>query len=63
MTHGITLSKSMCPKTQDERTHMNMIAYASTIISIMYAMLCTKLDISYDLRVMSKYQLDPGEGH
>ena len=36
MSSGI--SKSMCPKTQDERTHMTMIPYASTIGSIMYAM-------------------------
>ena len=41
MTHGINLSKSMCPKTQDERTHMSMIPYASTIGSIMYAMILT----------------------
>ena len=31
MSQGITLSKSMCPKTQDERTHMTMIPYASAI--------------------------------
>ena len=35
MSHAITLSKSMCLKTQDERTHMIMIPYASTIGSIM----------------------------
>ena len=31
MTHGITLSKSLCPRTQDERTHMSLIPYASAI--------------------------------
>ena len=40
MTHGITLSKS-CPRTQDKRTHMSLIPYASTIRSIMYSMICT----------------------
>ena len=35
MSNGITLSKSMCPKTKDERTHMNMILVASAIESIM----------------------------
>ena len=24
MTHGITISKSLCPRTQDERTHMSL---------------------------------------
>ena len=28
MTHGITISESLCPKTQDEKTHMSMISYA-----------------------------------
>ena len=31
MTHGVTLSKSMCPKTQDERARVSKISYASAI--------------------------------
>ena len=63
MTHGITLSKSLCPRTQDERTHMSLIPYVSVIESIMYSMICTKPDVSYGLSVTSRYQSDPGEGH
>ena len=63
MVSGITLSKSLCPQTQDERTHMNMIPYALAIESIMYAMLCTRPDVSYVLSVTSRYQSDPGMGH
>ena len=62
-THGIYLSKSMCPKTQDERQRMSQIPYASAIGSIMYAMLCTRPDVSYALSVTSRYQSDPGDGH
>jgi hypothetical protein len=29
----------------------------------MYAMICTRLDISYAHSVTSRYQSDPGEGH
>ena len=36
MSSGITLLKSMCPKTKDERIRMNMIPYASAIGSVMY---------------------------
>ena len=39
MTHGITLSKSLFPRTQDERTQMSLIPYASDIESIMYSMI------------------------
>ena len=63
MVSGITLSKSLCPQTQDERARMNMIPYGSAIGSIMYAMLCTRPDVSYSLSVMSRYQLDLGMGH
>ena len=35
--HGITLLKSMCPRTQDERTHTSLIPFASVIGLIMYS--------------------------
>ena len=63
MVSGITLSKSMCLKTQNERTHMSMIPYASAIGSIIYAMLCTRLDVSYALSVTRRYQSNLGMGH
>ena len=63
MTHGINLSKAQCPKTQDERERMNKIPYASAIGSIMYAMLCTRPDVSYALSMTSRYQSNPGECH
>ena len=56
MTLGVTLSKSLCSQTEDERTHMSFIPYASAIGSIMYSMICTKLDVSYALSVTSRYQ-------
>ena len=42
MSHGITLRKSQCPNTKDEREWMSKIPYASAIGSILYAMLCTR---------------------
>ena len=42
---------------------MSMTPYASVIGLIMYAMLCTRPDISYALSVMSRYQCDLGKGH
>ncbi len=63
ISHGISLSKDICPKTHIEKEKMDMIPYASTIGSIMYAMLCTRLDISYALSITSKYQANLGERH
>ena len=63
MSHGMTLSKTQCPKTLDERRRMNGIPYASLIGSIMYAMICTRPDVAYSLSATSRYQSDPGEAH
>ena len=42
---------------------MSMIPYASAIGLIMYAMLCTRPDVSYALSVTSRDQSDLGMGH
>ncbi|KAK8562295.1 hypothetical protein V6N12_010379 [Hibiscus sabdariffa] len=49
MTNGISLSKEMCPSTSQERERMSQIPYDSAIGSIMYAMICTRPDLSYSL--------------
>ncbi|KAG8485771.1 hypothetical protein CXB51_019116 [Gossypium anomalum] len=63
MRHGISLSKEMCPSNPQERERMSKIPYASAIGSIMYAMLCTRPDVSYALSMTGRYQADPSEGH
>ncbi|KAK8978738.1 hypothetical protein V6N11_001744 [Hibiscus sabdariffa] len=63
MTHGISLSKEMCPSTSQERERMSQVLYASAIGSIMYAMICTRPDLSYALSMTSRYQANPGEGN
>jgi hypothetical protein len=56
MSHGVHLCASQCPVTIDEQERMKVIPYASAIGSIMYAMLCTRLDVSYVVNVTSRYQ-------
>jgi hypothetical protein len=63
MSHVIHLSKTQCPSTTDERERMSRIPYASSIRSIMYAMICTRPDILFAHSVTSRYQSDLGEGH
>ena len=63
MSYGISLSKTQCPMTQDERDRISKIPYTSAIRSIMYAMLCTRPDVSYALSITSRYQSDPGKSH
>ena len=42
---------------------MSKVPYASAIGSIMYAMLCTRPDVSNALSLTSRYQSDPGVEH
>ena len=42
---------------------MDGISYASVVGSIMYAMVCTRPDVSFALSVVGRYQADPGESH
>ena len=59
--HGIHLSKKMCPNTPEEIERMSKIPYASTIGSLMYAMLCIRSDIAHAMSVTGRYQSNPDE--
>jgi hypothetical protein len=63
MSHGMRFSEKQCPSIAEERERMSKVPYASAIGSIMYAMICTRPDVSYALSVASRYQDDPGESH
>jgi ATP-binding cassette subfamily B (MDR/TAP) protein 1 len=57
------LSKDQSPKTKLECGYMDMIPYASTIGSLMYAMVCTRPDIAHAVGVVSRYMSNPGKQH
>lgn len=63
MCHGVSLSKSLCSKTDAEIDVMTRIPYASAIGSIMYGMLCTRSDVAHALSVTSIYQSNPGQSY
>ena len=63
MAHGTILNSEQCAKTEEEKKKMERVPYASAIGSIMYAMLCTRPDVSYALSITSRYQQNPGESH
>jgi len=57
------LSSRMSPKTIDDREYMSHIPYTSAIGSLMYAMVCTRSDLSQAMSMLSRYMHDPGKGH
>ena len=59
----LKLTKEMCPKIQEEEDKMSKVPYASAIGSLMYAMVCTRLDIAHAVGVVSRYMSHPGIEH
>ncbi|GKB37591.1 hypothetical protein Tco_0882533 [Tanacetum coccineum] len=61
--HGIKISKDLCPKIDEEMDRMSRVPYASAIGLIMYAITCTRSDVSFALGIVSRHQQNPSEGY
>ena len=61
--HEILLSRDQCPKTPEEKELMQSVLYASIVGSVMYVMLCTRLDICFEVGKVSRYQSNLGLEH
>ena len=51
--HEVPLSDDQRPKTLEEENMMRQVPYASAVISLMYAILCTRPDICYSIGMVS----------
>ena len=56
---GEKLSNDLCPKTPKQKEQMKKVPYASAVGSLMYAMFCTRPNISYAIGMVSRYQSNP----
>ena len=63
MLHGTKLLVNDSPKTPDEIEEMKRVPYASTVGSLMYAMVSTRLDIAQEVGVLSQFMVNPGKSH
>ncbi|KAI4331921.1 hypothetical protein L6164_016867 [Bauhinia variegata] len=57
------LSASQCPKTKEEEEYMSKVPYSNAVGSLMYAMVCTRPDISHAVGIVSRYMHNPGKEH
>jgi hypothetical protein len=60
---GECLSLRMCPKTPNEKAQMEKVPYSSVVGSLMYAMMCTRPNISFVVGIVSRYQANPRQSH
>ena len=52
---GDIFSKGQCPQNDIERDHIKVVPYSSVVISLMYAQVCTRLDIAFVVGVLGRY--------
>jgi hypothetical protein len=53
---GVNLYVDQCPKThEEEEEDMSHVPYASVVGSLMYEMVCTRLEIAHAVGVLRRY--------
>ena len=57
------LSASQCPKTEEEQEYMSKVPYSNAVGSLMYAMVCTRPNISHAVGIVSRYMHNPRKEH
>ena len=57
------LSSDLCPQSDYDIEYMSRVPYSSAVGSLMYAMVCSRPDLSHALSVVSRYMANPGKEH
>jgi hypothetical protein len=57
------LSSSQSPSTDSEFEYMSKVPYSSVVGSMMYAIFCSRPDLSYAMSLVSRYMTNPGKEH
>ncbi|KAG8486285.1 hypothetical protein CXB51_019701 [Gossypium anomalum] len=57
------LSSALSPQSDDEIECMSHVPYSSAVGSLMYAMVCSRPDLSYAVSAVSRYMANPGKEH
>ena len=63
LTPHFKLKATISPTTIEEREYMTRVSYANAVGSLMYAMVCTRPDLSQVVSMISRYMHDPSRGH
>jgi len=57
------LSSEQSPKDEKERKKMAHILYLSAVGSLMYGMVCKRLDLAHGMSVISRFMANPSKPH
>jgi ATP-binding cassette subfamily B (MDR/TAP) protein 1 len=57
------LSAKQCASSDEDIEYMSKVPYCSAIGSLMYAMVCSRPDLSYAMSIVRRYISNPGKEH
>ena len=57
------LSAEYCPQFEEDIERMSNVPYSSVVGSLIFAMVCTRLDLSHAVSVVSRYMYNPGKDY
>ncbi|XP_073137926.1 secreted RxLR effector protein 161-like [Henckelia pumila] len=63
LAQHIKLSMAQSPECESDKQEMDSIPYASGVGSLIYGMVCTRLDLAYSISVVSRFMANPGHCH
>ena len=56
-------SSALSPQSEENVDYMSGVPYSTAVGSLMYAMMCSRLDLSYVVSFVSRYMENPGKEH
>jgi hypothetical protein len=63
LANHFCLSTLQCPKIVEEIEDMSKVSYVNAVGCLMYAIVCTRPDLTHVVSVVSKYMANPGRQH
>jgi ATP-binding cassette subfamily B (MDR/TAP) protein 1 len=57
------LSAARCPSIDQQIEYMSRVLYSSAVRSLMYAMVCSRLDLLYAMSLVSRFMSNPRKEH
>ena len=60
LANHFRLSTTQCPKIDDDVQDMSKVPYASAVECLMYAIVCTRPDLTQTVSTVSKFLSNPG---
>ena len=63
LSQQFKLSMDQALESKEDKEFMSEVPYANAVGSLMYAMVCTRPNLSYSVSLVSRFMANPGKAH